>query len=69
MHPTAGIHVLLLGTKGAAHAPIGVRPEIKRPDHLVEGVFQVIGVPAGELTFIDGFSGDHECLPSECACL
>ncbi|MNE68028.1 hypothetical protein D3C76_1839100 [compost metagenome] len=59
MHPAAGVHVLLLGAEGAAHVAVGVQLAVEGAHHHVEGVVQVIGLPAGELAFCYGDFRDH----------
>ncbi|MNY64090.1 hypothetical protein D3C86_2011410 [compost metagenome] len=59
MHPAARVHVFLLCPEGAAHMAVGVQLAVKGTYHHVEGVMQVIGLPAGELAFGDCDFRDH----------
>ncbi|KAK0332354.1 hypothetical protein LTR94_025227 [Friedmanniomyces endolithicus] len=53
MHPASGVHMFLLGAKGAAHRTVWIQLAEKWSDHHVKGVVQIIGLPTGELAFGD----------------
>jgi len=44
----------VISAEGATHVAVGVGLAIEGADDRVEGVAQIIGLPAGELAFGDG---------------
>ena len=47
------------GADGACVVTVGIGPAVEGPDHHIEGVVQVIGLPTGEFALGDSDFRDH----------